>query len=485
MFSSHRYRGQQLGISYTDGVDTRFNDIMVPGIAFSSLDLNVGGTAANTNGIALATVSSVVYAYPIRGTDPARVRLSNMSVTDPGISLAERATGVLTTVNGSGTQAVTFFMDGTVYSTITTFTPAGSDSVTAHASQKITIGGLAGNLVAGFNGQKAYSLDLSGSATMQGGTWVERATYNGSQVTPTGFATDGITWVWGTSAGPLILNPVRNTFELAFDPVAKSSQNCAQMKSLPTVGTLIPMERVLMHLQDGSISVHTGPESFEENEGTIMGTVTALDFDGDWGIMAVRNSEDSLTYFVAFRPRQQEDGHGEMLSFYCIGKSANACEVIRYTSTLGGRTNPTWILGDADDAVYITAGRTSKWIDDANYAFATDVTQSAYMTELRAMPGEDILPRAFFFETSGTTEAQYVDLYVSVNGGTAQYVGRADRPGRLRFDLGGALSDTRCWRIQPILKLYNASGTSGYPAVVGPLHMEYDVVPADMAQVSR
>ncbi len=27
-----RYRGQPLGVSYTDGVDTRFNDIMVPGV---------------------------------------------------------------------------------------------------------------------------------------------------------------------------------------------------------------------------------------------------------------------------------------------------------------------------------------------------------------------------------------------------------------------------------------------------------------------
>jgi hypothetical protein len=53
MFTAHRYRGQPLGISYTDGVDTRFNDIMVPGPKFTAIDLSgVGGTTANVNGAA-------------------------------------------------------------------------------------------------------------------------------------------------------------------------------------------------------------------------------------------------------------------------------------------------------------------------------------------------------------------------------------------------------------------------------------------------
>jgi len=357
--------------------------------------------------------------------------------------------------------------------------------VTAHASQIIKIAGLAGSLVAGFTGEKAYSIDLSGSQEMETGTWVQRAQINGDDCTPTGFATDGITWVWATCRGPLILNPVRNTFELAFDRVSNSTRNGAQTKSLPTVGTLIPMDRVLMHLQDGSLSVHVGPEAFPENDGTILGSVTALDFDGDWGLMAVYNDEADKVYILAFRPRQPEDQHGELLSFYCLGTQTEECEHVLYAAKKGGRTNPTWILGKDSNAQYLTAGRDQQWYTDANYVFATNTTQSAYMTEMRAMPSEDIVPNAFFFETSGTTEAQYVDLYVKVNGGSEQFVGRADRPGRLRFDLGGALADTRCWRIQPILKLYNASAVSGYPAVVGPLHMEYEIVPADMAQVSR
>ena len=486
MFTAHRYRGQPLGISYTDGVDTRFNDIMVPGPKFTAIDLSgVGGTTANLNSSAFKDISSVTYLYVGRGTDPARIKISDMSVTDPGISLTERVTDVLFTKNGSGVEEITFFMAGDEYRVITTFNAAGSDTVTAHASQIIRIAGLAGSLVAGFSEEAAYSIDLSGSAEMETGTWVGRAIINGDDCTPTGFATDGITWVWAMCRGPAILNPVRNTFELVFDRVSNSTRNGAQTKSLATIGTLIPMDRVLMHLQDGHLSVHAGPEAFPENDGTILGTVTAFDFDGDWGLMALYNEEADKTYLLAFRPRQPEDNHGELLSYYCLGTQTEECEHILYMAKKGGRTNPTWLLGKDSNAQYLTAGRDQQWYTDANYEFATNVTQSAYMTELRAMPGEDILPRAFFFETSGTTEAQYVDIYVSVNGGTAQYVGRADRPGRLRFDLGGALADTRCWRIQPILKLYNASGTSGYPAVVGPLHMEYDIVPADMAQVSR
>lgn len=486
MFTAHRYRGQPLGVSYTDGVDTRFNDIMVPGPAWGEIDLSaVGGTTANLNCSAFKDISGTTYLYVGRGTDPARIQVSNFAVTDPGISLTERVTDVLYTKNGSAVEEITFFMTADEYRVITTFNAGGSDTVTAHASQIIKIAGLAGSLVAGFTGEKAYSIDLSGSQEMETGTWVLRGQINGDDCTPTGFATDGITWVWATCRGPLILNPVRNTFELVFDRVSNSTRNGAQTQSLPTIGTLIPMDRVLMHLQDGSLSVHVGPEAFPENDGTILGSVTALDFDGDWGLMALRNDEASLTYILAFRPRQPEDQHGELLSFYCLGTTGRAIEHIKYMAKKGGRTNPTWLTGWDSDARYLTAGRDQQWYTDANYSFATDVTQSAYMTEMRAMPGEDIVPSAFFFETSGTTEAQYVDLYVKVNGGSEQFVGRADRPGRLKFDFNGALTDTRCWRIQPILKLYNASAVSGYPAVVGPLHMEYEIVPADMAQVSR
>ena len=630
MFTAHRYRGQPLGISYTDGVDTRFNDIMVPGPKFTAIDRSgVGGTTANVNGAAFKNVGGITYLYISRGTDPARVKVSDFSVSDPGISLTERVTDVLYTKNGSGTEEITFFMAGDEYRVITTFvaptnlvtndgfetnttdwsteetiarsseqakygtyslkatrsgvgaasawaytavtltavahtatvwvyiptaydgggfdlnfeaftssttvsgsanmslrdqwqpiqatiTPdagdlsgflairsTGSDAtagkviyidgvqvtknetVTAHASQTIRISGLAGSLVAGFSEESAYSIDLSGSVEMETGTWTTRAVINGDDCTPTGFATDGITWVWAMCRGPAILNPVRNTFELVFDRVSNSTRNGAQTKSLATIGTLIPMDRVLMHLQDGHLSVHAGPEAFPENDGTILGTVTAFDFDGDWGLMALYNEEADKTYLLAFRPRQPEDNHGELLSYYCLGTQTEECEHILYMAKKGGRTNPTWLLGKDSNAQYLTAGRDQQWYTDANYEFATNVTQSAYMTELRAMPGEDILPKAFFFETSGTTEAQYVDLYIKVNGGSEQYVGRADRAGRLRFELGGALADTRCWRIQPILKLYNDSTVSGYPAVIGPLHMEYDVVPADMAQVTR
>lgn len=480
IFNGHKYRNEPLGVSHTDGVDTRWNELICPGPAWGEIDLSgVGGTTANLNGSAFKDISGTTYVYLTRGTDPARVQLSNFAVTDPGISLTERATGILYTKNGSDIEEVTFFMDGDEYRVITTFNAGGSDTVTAHASQKIRIGGLAGSLVAGFIDETAYSLDLSGSAEMETGTWVQRGVLNGEDCTPTGFATDGIVWVWLTCRGPVLLNPVRNTFEYAFDRVSNDIANGAQAKSLATIGTLIPMDRSLMHLQDGVLSVHVGPEAFPDNNGPILGRVTALDFDGDWGIMAVRSDVASLTYILGFRPRQPEDQHGELLSFYCLGTTGRAIEHIKYMAKKGGRTNPTWLSGWDSDARYLTAGRTQRWIDDSNYAFATDVAQTLYCTEVRALPGEEIIPLNFYFEAQGCSPAQYVDLYVSVNGGTEEFVGRADGNGPRKMGIPARMSNTKGWRIQPRLKLYNDSSTSGYPYVVGPLHMEYEVKAAD------
>lgn len=372
---------------------------------------------------------------------------------------------------GQNAQAITFYVDRVIFTSEANYTDTASENDDA---QVIRIAGLAGLLVAGFNGQVAYSNDISGSGTMDSPTWVTRATYNGSQVTPTGFTTDGITWVWMTSEGPLLLNPTINTFERKFDSQSKRDGNGRGVRTMASVDTLIPMERSTLHLKEGNITIHAGPEAFEQNVGPILGHAEAFDFDGDWGLWSQHNAVDGYTYLLAFRPTQPEDGHDELFSFYCIGRFTEHCELVRYLGTQGSRDLGLWVIGKDDDVSWLEGGRTQRWIDDSRYQFIEDTEQEAHLTEFRVHAGQEIVPIALYLDVQGVAVGgSYVDIYLSVNGATETKVARVDTNGPKRIPLNGQLY--RGWRIRPILKMYNSSSTSGYPYVIDMLTMEYVV----------
>ncbi len=484
MFMSWEGQDGQLGVNYTTGVDTRYPGLALPGPAFVSIDCSsVAGTVANANSIAVIKEpsGSVMHVYVARGTKTADIIGSTLALSTKTLAaaLAERCTGLLTTLSASAARELTEFMAATQYRVRTVIGAQATntaDTVANNASaQVIRIGGQADDRVAGFLGDVAFGNILTGTTTMVTPAWNTVGTYYGGGTTPTGFAMNLNTWTWCTDKGPLYLNALRNVFVQTFSSESITDLNNGRaVRTIPYIGTVVPEENSVRSYV-GTDSQTVGPERWPGNESPIKGVLMGQDFSRRWAMWAYTNTVTGTTYFLAVRPRQNGDPHSNPLSFYCLGTTTNAVEVVKYLGTINGaQTQPIWMFGDGSNVTYFKAGLLDRWPDDTGYQYS-QVSQTLFGTELRRYPDEDKTPVYVDIETAGTTATRTVGVYftgVTENGNsyTTPTIVIRD-PGRKRLSVPGTFSATgRRWA--PNWVFTNDSATAP-PKIIGDVKITF------------
>lgn len=447
-FFSYEEEDGFLGVDYTDGVDHRFKGITTLGPLLNSIDLSaVGGTPADANGQSEITgPSSVEYAHIIRGTDPAKVQLSNMTVFDPAVSLAEAATGILYTKSTAGTEEVSLFMDNTAYRVITAVgAGAAADTHSANASANISrIGGYGSpaNRVAllGRSGGAGTARNtvrnniLTGAVTMVTPTLSTIATIAGEEMIPTSFALDGDFWIIGTSNGPYFLDKDFGEFRPLIDEIDQNAEHCVAMSKYFPLGVIIPLKdgvRFSKNLNGASV----GAEKWRGNRSPVHPWVTAAAASNKWLMMMHRNEITSETYQVAWRAAEEEDGAlgGHPLVPFVIGKvAANAhSRYLRYTGQRGGRTLPTFMAGRGSNALYFGEGRTAVYADDTAFEYAASGTM--HLTELTRLPAWEKEIVGWEMEVEGMASTETLSVSFTVDGRETIPAGVASRNGLERW----------------------------------------------------
>lgn len=492
-----------LGISYTDGCDTRWRDLLCLGPLATAIDCSAlaGTTAVAGSGCMVpATMNGTLGAlvYMNRGTDPAKVKLSDMSVIDPGISLAEAGTSMIYTKSANGTEEISIGMENTAYQVITT---VGNTTDTASAnneSYKITIFGYAGSDPNSDTGQIAgmgrgsgsvsnlvFHNVLSGTVTMDASNWQQRAVITGESVTFTGFAVDGRAWILGTTMGPYYFNADFKRFVKLISELARSTANCRGMGTWTVHNgfTFIPLQRSLRTSKNVSYGQSVGVETYRENKSPVQGQHTHTWFSERWGYTPVYNAIVDKTYLCAFRRRSDGDWHQQEMSYYPIVTLGDGleCNFGIYTGTEGGRTLPTIVFGRDSDAGWFSEGRLDYFPSDTSYTYAT--SGSAYLTELRRFPNKVKRPTRFWFwaeglsadetitvslrtDSSGTAQVPTWIINAADDGATAGWCSRTLLPEESKSVSGH--------RLQPVLTLARGSTATNTPKITGRFYMDYE-----------
>ena len=477
MFNSVAYEGAYLSVNYTDGVDTRWPNKAILGPALTALELTstFGGTAANANWMERATTANgTVVAYGGRGTDLFKFKLGDLTLLDPSISLTGRSNSGVVIQTAAGNQQIAIGQAGANdYQVITTSANSGADTVVANSSnQDAEFIGLAPDRMVVLNKQQAYGNIIAGSVTASAPSLnsVNSLYPLPNYVTFTGFAViNGNQWIVGTNVGPYAVQVSLGRFGPLLQRIPPSADNCRAMVQVGWLGgVMIPLENQL-RLQGPGGGERVGPEAYNGNTSPIQGIVMGADYDANWYICSLLNRQTSTYYFLAGRPRQPEDRHSQVVSWYCIGSTSTACELVRYTGTDGGRTLPAWWFGAADDLVRMDAGRTPTWIDDGSYTFST-TAQNLYLTELRAEPGSDLYLDTITLETAGCAASQTITVKWTADGGTQVTLGTINQNGLHRIKCPPGY--VRGWRHAPQL-VFSSNTASASPYTIGPIRCEF------------
>lgn len=479
MFNSIGTETSRLSISYSDGVDTRWPGKAIKGPLLTAIECTTdfAGTAANTNCATRATTANgTVVVYFGRGTDPAKIKLSDLTTLDPSISAAARVNSLVNIQTAAGAQQIAYGINGANdYRVITTSANSGADTTAANSSgQDAEYIALAPDSMVVLNKQQAYRNIISGSVTASAPSLnsVNSSAPLPNLVSFTGFAVLASNqWIVGTNVGPYVVQSQFGRFGPLFDRLPPSVDNCRAMKFVDWLGgVIIPLERQTRLQQPGG-GYRIGPEAFINQTSPIQGIFMGLDFDADWLIGPYLNRFSGTTYVLAGRPRQPDDVGDNPVSWYCIASlGSTASELCYYSGTDGGRTLPTWFLGKDDDLYYFGAGRTQQWPDDTSYTFST-TDQTLYLTELRAEPGDELVLDTVTLETAGCSSTQTITVKWQADGGTLTTLGTIDKNGlhRLPVPRGITLAG---WRHAPSL-VFHTGSSSASPYTIGPVRCDF------------
>jgi len=490
--------GGLLATDYTSNTDTRWRGQLCLGPKVTNLDLSaVGGTTATVNCGCVAPVSMNVngpHVYLGRGTDPAKVKLSDMSVIDPGISLSEAATSMIYTKSAGGTEEVSIGMDNTAYHVIATVGDSTDTASANNQSYKIRIFGYAGadpnsdtGQIAGFGrgGGSTQNLAmqnvLSGSVTMDASNWLQRAVFAGESLVFTGFVLDGRAWLVGTDKGPYYLNADFKRFVPLIEELARSTNHCRGMFrwSVYNGFAFIPLQRSLRTSKNVSYGASVGVETYRENRSPVQGQHTCGWASERWAYLPVYNPISDQTYLCAARPRQEGDWHAQQLSYYPIVTLAagEECNFGIYTGTEGARTLPVCVFGRDSNAAYFGEGRVDYFPSDTSYAYAS--SGSWYGTELRRDPNRLKRPTRIRFMAENLSSSQTIAVKIKVDGGSEQTIttvtatDRGEARGWCEVTLRPEESSSYAgFRLQPVMTLTSGSATAS-PRIVSPISMEY------------
>ena len=420
-----------LGRDYGDGTDGRNEGVDTLGPEIVTLPLSthdtvysapIPGTAtfipgstlypggasavANANGMAVQHgPGGTPYGYVIRGSTPAKVDLSDMSLQRGGEQLQDVATSILATRAANGTREISAGMDGQPYRVLTAIsTPPNSDTwATNSASKRARILGVAPDRIAGLADATAAGNILTGSVTMAAPNWNDVATIDGELLTMTGFAIDGSLWVVGTSNGPYMLDVDAAKFFPLIDEIDNHDDNCVGMTTWFPIGVIVPLRNGVRQQKFGS-GESWGAENFLANTSPVQGRPTAHAGSTKWLYQALYNPNDDRVYLVAWRPRRVGDPQPNPLTPHVIGKLAAGieCGFMEYLGTVNGvRSRDTLAGGNDGDLWWLTVGDTPREIDDPSYRYT--LAGTTHLTEARRHAGLIWDLEAVEFESWGVT----------------------------------------------------------------------------------
>ena len=391
-----------LTVDYAQNVDTRFGVACLGPLTNTVTLTAAGGTGTTAIGFAMSgTMNATLFGYVIRGTKWAKVQISNMTLISDGTetALAEAATSIVYTKNAAGTpvQVIAIGMDNTAYRCITAVGAGTTDTHSANNEsiinrimalatpsgtyQRMVGLGRSGAANTGMNTVR-YNI-LSTTVDADASAWGTTATISGKDITFTGFGLDENFWILGTDEGPFYLDSEFATFRELMPEIGRNASNCVGMGRWSYLGLLIPLLRGLRPQKGLQSYGAVGPERYANNTSPVQGRVQGVTGDEQWAYLPVYNIVTGDTYLCAVRPRQPEDWHNNLLSYYPIAwYQTTVVGFIEDIDTANGtRTSPTTVLGLGTDMGYITRGAIPREIDDTNYRFAASGTE--FLTETR------------------------------------------------------------------------------------------------------
>lgn len=449
---SHARLGEYLGRHYGVNTDGRWKGIDCLGPLVNFIDVDdydnvhapsllgtsntvlgtdffLGGYAAaptESIGMALFQALGIWYAYVIRGQFPAKIKISNLTAMPPGIILPAVATDIIATTNDviAIRRELSIAMGNTAYKTLKEPDVADSgDTWQDNADlEPATKFGAAPDRTVLLHEKTAKGNIQEAAVTMTTPDWQDVATLKNEDITFTAFALDGNLWLLGTSRGPFFLNADTGVFEAIMPELDYSEENSKGMIRWFPIGTVIPMADGLRYSK-GLSGESFGPEKFLGNSSPVQGTSGGGSGSTRWFLTPLYNAQTDETYLVMWRPRQADDVHPYPMSPYTIARfSSVRSKWTRYIGTVNGvRTNPLWMGGYGAGVYYLTGGRTSREIDDANYTFAASGT--TYLTELQLEEIGDI--ECFEFMADDAAAGKTIQLAVSIDRAAAVTVGSA------------------------------------------------------------
>ena len=469
----------------------------------------------NASGMAVIRAFGSTYGYVNRKGIPAKIDLADMTLKQSQLALKGLGTSITTTRSANGTVEVVFGEEGSAYETLNSAdvaVPPNTDIVAVNdANQYARIVDSATDRVVGLYDHVARGNVLTGSVTMQSPNWNTIATLAG--VDPlkfTGFALDGSLWVIGTSNGPYMLDRAQAEFFPLIPEIDNDEVNSVGMTTWypREMGVIIPL-RGGTRRQRGGSGDSWGVETFHRNTGEVQGRGLGHAGNERWLYQTIYDDENDNSYLVAWRPRMAGDPHPNVMQPFPIAKfSGIKSEFLEWLGTVNGvRTNGTLAGGSDDDMFWIIEGRTSRFIDDANYAYAT--SGSADLTELRRDRG---LVKDFEYvelETASCTQNRTVALSFSVDGASAKTVDGSLSYGG-SFDSTSGSADTRNgtiksngsqrimliddgerpldwasgYRIKPTVTLASNVSTAA-PQILGEMRMYYRIRPKTIREWSN
>jgi hypothetical protein len=388
-----------LGNDWGESTDARWKGINTigPQINIVTLSGHDGVTATNAIGQAEVVKSGdTTYAYIIRGRPATKVDLSDMSLGDTDETLTSAATTVISTKAANGTIELSIGQGSTNnFRTVTAANigASGGNDTFASSNQPVEIFAHATDRIVGMRVVSDVltieGLILSGSVTMAAPVLSTVAELFNRDITPTGFAMDGINWVLGTSDGPYMLDAKIAEFFPILPELDNDSAHSIGLTNWGPIGTVI-QTRYSTRMQRFGAGEPFGADVFEGNRSPIQGEPRRGSGGQHWFYEPIYNPNDDYSYLVAWRPRQSDDLHPYPMSAYPIARLAAGIEsdYLKYVGTVNGvRSMPTIMGGHDDDLLWFHEGRSRRSVDDGSYTYEQTETPRQYFTELRREQG--------------------------------------------------------------------------------------------------
>jgi len=478
-----------LGCNYTDSVDTRWAPQTMLGPLKNQIDCSAaGGTTLEANGACLSHgMNATIFLYVIRGTKWAKIKVSDMSLVSDGTesALAEAARSILYTKNAGGTEEISIGMDNTAYRVITAVGAGATDTDAANDESAICrilgvgdsgevvprVFGLGRTGGAGTAQVRVSENWLSSAVTMKSPSWLTAADIGSSELTFTGFALDLDYPVIGTSQGPYYVDSKFNNFRALMPEIGQNINNCHEMRQISWLGLVVPLAlgaRRQYGLQsEGGI----GPERYLANTSPVQGRLTGIAGSQLWGYFNVYNPTTDDTYLCAVQPRQIDDWHTQILSYYPILTLTNTSSnfLLDIDTASGARVNPTLVGGEDSDVFYITRGGIPREPDDSNYRFNT-AGGTWYGTEMRRFPWDDKEVEYVEFESADCSTTETLTVSLSVDGAAAVALPPVSTDGYQRIKVPEG--QFRGTRIAPQVAFATGASTTS-PKIDGNLRLVY------------